>query len=161
MPDRSSPETVATRRATVQDTAAIALLFDAYRQFYAQAADLPLATRFIHDRLHHNESVVIVAEGAGGEVLGFCQLYPSFCSVAAAPICVLYDLFVRPEGRRTGAGRALMRAAKAHAAAHGFTRLDLTTAKTNLSAQSLYKSLGWVRDEVFHAYSKALPDEAR
>lgn len=151
------PEAIATRRATQRDAAAIAPLFDAYRQFYAQAPDLPLATRFIRDRLQHNESVVFVAERAGGEVLGFCQLYPSFCSVAAAPICVLYDLFVRPDARRTGAGRQLMLAAQAHAAAHGFVRLDLTTARTNVSAQSLYESLGWVRDEVFHAYSKALP----
>ena len=158
MPDRSSPEAVATRRATVQDTAAIAPLFDAYRRFYAQAPDLPLATRFIHDRLQHDESVVLVAENAGGEALGFCQLYPTFCSVAAAPICVLYDLFVQPEARRTGAGRQLMLAAQAHASAHGFARLDLTTARTNASAQSLYESLGWLRDEDFHAYSKALAD---
>jgi ribosomal protein S18 acetylase RimI-like enzyme len=32
--------------------------------------------------------------------------------------------------------------------------MDLTTAKTNLAAQSLYQALGWVRDEVFYAYNK-------
>lgn len=152
---------VRTRLASVSDADAIAPLFDAYRQFYAQAPDLPGARRFIRARLQGNESVVIVAAQADGGLLGFCQLYPTFCSVAAAPICVLYDLFVTPEARRTGAGRQLMRAAQAHAAAHGFARLDLTTAKANQPAQSLYESLGWVRDEVFHAYSLALPAVGR
>lgn len=34
--------------------------------------------------------------------------------------------------------------------------MDLTTARTNLAAQSLYRSFGWVRDEVFYTYSKSL-----
>jgi ribosomal protein S18 acetylase RimI-like enzyme len=92
-------------------------------------------------------------------VLGFCQLYPTFCSVIASPIYVLYDLFVRPEARKSGAGKALLIAAEQHAAQNGYARMDLTTAKTNLPAQSLYESRGWVRDEVFYAYSKAMRDE--
>lgn len=38
----------------------------------------------------------------------------------------------------------------------GKRRMDLTTAKTNRAAQSLYESLGWVRDEVFWAYNRRL-----
>ena len=38
----------------------------------------------------------------------------------------------------------------------GFARLDLTTAKTNLPAQALYTSMGWVRDEVFYTYNRDL-----
>jgi ribosomal protein S18 acetylase RimI-like enzyme len=76
--------------------------------------------------------------------------------VAAAPIYSLYDLFVRPDARKSGAGRVLLLAAEQHAAHNGFARMDLTTAKTNLSAQSLYESLGWIRDEVFYAYSKSV-----
>ncbi len=49
-----------------------------------------------------------------------------------------------------------MLAAHEFAASNGFKRLDLTTAKTNTSAQALYESLGWVRDEVFYSYSKTL-----
>jgi ribosomal protein S18 acetylase RimI-like enzyme len=81
-------------------------------------------------------------------------MYPTFCSVEAAPIYVLYDLFVLPEARKFGAGRALLQAAEARAAADGKARIDLTTAKSNLDAKSLYESLGWVRDEIFDAYSK-------
>jgi ribosomal protein S18 acetylase RimI-like enzyme len=142
------------RRATVADAKHIAPLFDAYRQFYEQAPDLALATAFIGERLKKNESAILLANSANGEPAGFCQLYPSFCSVEALPIYTLYDLFVRPEARRTGAGKALLLAAERHAADNGYARMDLTTARTNLSAQALYESLGWVRDEVFLAYSK-------
>ena len=148
--------TIATRPSTERDLAAVAALFDAYRQFYGKAPDLPLATDFIRERMQRRESVVLVAERQGHGIVGFSQIYPTFCSVAAARIGVLYDLFVEPGSRKLGAGRALMRAAESHAAGSGLARLELSTARTNLPAQSLYESLGWVRDEAFQVYSKAL-----
>ena len=47
----------------------------------------------------------------------------------------------------------LLRAAETLAAENGKTRMDLSTAKTNKAARAAYESLGWVRDEVFYAYS--------
>jgi ribosomal protein S18 acetylase RimI-like enzyme len=148
--------TTTTRLATLDDLDKVATLFDAYRQFYRQPADLARARNFIQERLQRQESVLLVAESAPGGVVGFCQLYPLFCSVRAVRMYVLYDLFVTPEARGTGAGRALMLAAEAHAASSGASRLELSTAKTNTVAQSLYESLGWVRDEAFFVYSKNL-----
>ncbi len=94
------------------------------------------------------------AENDASEIVGFCQLYPTFCSVEAAPIYSLYDLFVLPSARKLGVGKQLLLAAEQKAVAEGKVRMDLTTAKTNLSAQSLYESLGWQRDEIFYAYNK-------
>lgn len=143
----------AIREARPADIPAVAALFDRYRQFYEQAPDLAQAHAFIAQRVERRESVILVAEG-DGELLGFCQLYPTFCSVEAAPIYTLYDLFVAPAARQTGVGRLLLQAAEARAAADGKVRMDLTTARTNHAAQSLYASLGWVRDDVFLAYSR-------
>ena len=145
-----------TRLATLADVNAVASLFDGYRQFYAQAPDLAGANRFLRERLEREQSVVLLAEGHAGQSLGFCQLYPSFCSVEAAPILTLYDLFVSPLARQGGVGRALLLAAEAHAKASGVVRMDLTTARNYQSAQSLYESLGWVRDEVFFSYSRRI-----
>ncbi|CAL96325.1 GNAT family N-acetyltransferase [Azoarcus olearius] len=145
-----------TRLATLADLDVVAPLFDAYRQFYQQDADPALAARFIRARLENGESVILLASTESQGIVGFCQLYPTFCSVEAKPIYSLYDLFVRPEARRCGAGRALLQAAEKLAAANGKARMDLTTARTNTAAQSAYESLGWVRDEVFYAYSKAV-----
>ncbi|ATQ77697.1 GNAT family N-acetyltransferase [Massilia violaceinigra] len=147
---------ITTRLATMDDIDQLADMFDAYRQFYELAPDLALSRQFIRDRMLGSESVLILAEDEEGASAGFCQLYPTFCSLAAAPIYALYDLYVRPEARKLGAGRALLLAAEAHALRNGALRLDLTTAKTNLAAQSLYTALGWQRDDIFYAYSKTL-----
>lgn len=142
--------------AIPEDAALIAPLFEAYRQFYEQPADADAALAFITARLERGESVILLARRPDGSALGFCQLYPSFCSVLAAPVYVLYDLFVVPDARRLGVGRALLLAAEAHARATGHARMDLTTARDNLRAQALYESLGWVRDEVFLTYTRTL-----
>jgi len=145
--------TIQIRQASIADAEGISYLFDQYRQFYEQAPDIALATKFINDRIRNQQSVILVAESDEGKIVGFCQMYPTFCSVEAAPIVVLYDLFVSQATRKVGAGRALMLAAQNYAKQNGYKRLDLSTAKTNHAAQALYESLGWVRDEVYFTYS--------
>jgi ribosomal protein S18 acetylase RimI-like enzyme len=145
-----------TRLASIDDLEALAVLFDQYRQFYEQTPDIVLAKSFITERLNKQDSAIFVAESSEEGLVGFCQIYPSFCSVAAAKIGVLYDLFVNSNARKTGAGRALMLAAHEYAAKNSMARLDLSTAKNNIAAQALYESLGWKRDEVFYTYSKNL-----
>ena len=145
---------ITTRLATLADLDGVAVLFDAYRQFYEQPPDLPLARSFLLTRLENKESVVILAIEATQRLVGFCQLYPTFCSVEAKSIYTLYDLFVAPADRRSGAGSVLLRAAEQLCADSGKSRLDLTTAKSNTSAQAAYEALGWVRDEAFFTYSK-------
>jgi ribosomal protein S18 acetylase RimI-like enzyme len=142
------------RLADMGDLEEVANLFDQYRQFYEQTPDIALARKFISDRIKRQQSVILVAEN-NGKLTGFCQLYATFCSVKAAPIVVLYDLFVVQIARKSGAGRALMLAAQDYAKQDGFVRLDLSTAKTNVNAQALYESLGWQRDEAFYHYSLA------
>jgi len=151
--------TVQVRRAGPDDLAPLAKLFDAYRQFYEQPADLRLAERYLRDRLARDESLVWLAS-QGAQAIGFCQCYPTFCSVVAAPIFVLYDLYVLPGARGLGAARGLMQAAVDEALARDCARLDLSTAKTNLPAQSLYESLGWRRDDAFFVYSRTLAPPA-
>jgi len=151
----SAPLTrLAVRRAGEADIPAVAALFDAYRQFYEMPADLAAAQAYVRRRIEAAESVVFIAEDPAGTPVGFCQLYPTFCSVFMARIYVLYDLFVAPAARKTGAARALLSAAEGFAAGMGARRLELRTARTNLPAQALYESCGWKRDELFFAYSK-------
>lgn len=147
---------IQTRIATIGDLSVIASLFDAYRRFYEQPPDRALAESFIGDRIRNEESVILLAVAGDRDVVGFCQLYPTFCSVEAMPIYVLYDLFVTPTARRSGAGRALLQAAERLAAENGKVRMELATAKSNTPAQAAYESLGWVRDEVFYHYSKQI-----
>jgi len=147
---------IAARRAAKEDLSAVAVLFDAYRQFYKMPADIAGARAYVQARIEKSESTIFVAADESGEIVGFCQLYPTFCSVFMARIYVLYDLFVAPQARKTGAGKALLQAAERFAADTAAIRLELRTARTNLPAQALYESSGWKRDELFFGYSKKL-----
>lgn len=146
---------IAIRRAQVADAELIAPLFDAYRQFYRQSADLPLSLMFVRERLTLNESVIFVAQDEQGQAIGFTQLYPSFSSVGARRIWILNDLFVAPAARSNGVAHQLLDVAKGHAVATGAKRLALSTARDN-PAQKLYESVGYERDNVFYYYSLSL-----
>jgi ribosomal protein S18 acetylase RimI-like enzyme len=144
------------RRAGSGDAALLAPLFDAYRQFYGLASDPGLSRRYLSERLERGESVVLIASMIDGRAVGFVQLYPTFASLRAARVFVLYDLFVAPEARRRGVAQRLMQAAAVEARTAGAVALTLQTARTNLAAQRLYESLGWKRDEEFVEYGLTL-----
>lgn len=144
------------RPATVHDLDAVTPLFDAYRQFYGQAPDLARARTFLAERFRHHESVILLAVELHGAATGFTQLYPLFSSVRTCRTYLLNDLFVAPAARRGGVGRQLLAAAADFARANGAASLSLTTAIGNLSAQRLYESAGWTRDESFFEYNLTL-----
>ena len=137
--------------AGVEHVPLIAPLFDAYRQFYKRPSDLTAAERYLCERLARKESVIFLAV-QGRDAIGFTQLYPSWASLSMKPLWILYDLFVTPNARRTGAARALMERARQLAASSGAEGLLLETATDNLPAQRLYESLGWKRDTEFYTY---------
>jgi ribosomal protein S18 acetylase RimI-like enzyme len=149
--------TVQIHQATTLDLDQLAPLFDAYRQFYGQPADLHRAHSFLAERFARNESVVLIATD-GSHAIGFTQLYPLFSSVRTVPTYLLNDLFVAAQARRRGVAVALLHAAAEHGRAQGIASLSLSTAHDNLPAQRLYESLGWKRDEHFREYSLSLLD---
>jgi GNAT superfamily N-acetyltransferase len=57
--------------------------------------------------------------------------------------CLLEDLFVAPEARRGGLGRALVAETIERARARGCRRVELDTAETNAAARALYASMGF------------------
>jgi ribosomal protein S18 acetylase RimI-like enzyme len=148
--------TDSVRKATLQDLAQLAPLFDAYRQFYGQPSDLPLAHRFLGERLSREESLVLLAEGPDGDAIGFVQLYPSFTSVRTARMYILNDLFVLESARHRGVASRLLESAAELSRASGAVELRLSTAVTNIAAQRLYEAMGWQREDEFHEYVLAL-----
>jgi len=140
-------------RANESHIPEVSRLFDLYRQFYHCEPDIDLATKFISDRFNNAESVIFVAP-TKDRLKGFVQLYPSFCSVDAIKIFILYDLYVDERDRKYGIGELLMNKATEFSKAEGASRIDLLTAFDNRPAQHLYEKLGYKRDlEDFYAYS--------
>ena len=138
--------TISIRRADSSDLDVIAPLFDAYRQFYRQPADLPRAGEFLRERLQHDESAVLVAE-QDGTAVGFTQLYPMFSSVRMARIWILNDLYVAEHARRGGVAHGLLDAAAQFAREDGAARLMLETGRDNAAARALYQAAGWSEDD--------------
>ncbi len=136
---------LAIRRATPADLDQLAPLFDGYRQFYAQPADLARARDWLGARLQRGESVVLLAE-YNGQAAGFTQLYPQFSSVRTARLWLLNDLFVAPDARRGGVARALLAAAADFARADGVAGIMLETSRDNAAARALYRAAGWNED---------------
>lgn len=137
--------TLSTHRAGPADLDALALLFDAYRQFYGQASDVPRAREWLRERLRFGESTVIVATLAGKPV-GFTQLYPMYSSVRTARTWILNDLYVDAAARRNGAARTLLEAAAAFAREDGAAGISLETTEDNATARALYRAAGWNED---------------
>ncbi|WFR61897.1 GNAT family N-acetyltransferase [Paenibacillus amylolyticus] len=157
------------RQAGLPDRDEVAGLFNEYRIFYKQKADIQAACQYIKERMERNESVILVAETAvemvhgsdesndktiskGQKFTGFVQLYPSFSSVSMGPIWVLNDLFVHPDYRQQGIARKLLQAAKQLASEHSVLRISLSTELSNTQAQALYESEGYAQDTKFMYY---------
>jgi len=153
---RRSMKMINVRQAGVGDIDALVPLFDAYRQFYMRGTDQARAREFLFQRFQHQQSVIFIAHDDQGVAIGFTQLYPLFSSLTLARTFVLYDLFVVPSARRSGAARQLLRSAADYGRAVGAGALELSTATDNEAAQRLYESEGWVRDTAFYVYGLAL-----
>ena len=79
-------------KAEEKDLEELGRLFNLYRIFYEEEDDLEKASRYISERFNRGDSEILVAQEGNTELAGFVQLYPSFCSVSAVPILILYDL---------------------------------------------------------------------
>ena len=145
LPPPHPSSAISVRQAVLSDLAALAPLFDGYRQFYGRAPDEAAAESFLRDRFNHGESVLFLAFDRD-EPVGFTQLYPSFSSVSLARTFILNDLFVVPSHRRTGVGSELLRAAVEHARSLSAVRVTLNTDIQNTPAQATYEARGWKRE---------------
>ena len=52
---------ITVHHATDSDIEEVAILFNAYREFYGKDTDLSLAKNFIHERIVEHESTILVA----------------------------------------------------------------------------------------------------
>jgi ribosomal protein S18 acetylase RimI-like enzyme len=131
-------------------------LFDKYRVFYGQESNLELAKSFIQERQDNHESVIFVAlSDEKKQPIGFTQLYPIYSSVRAVKNWLLNDLYVDNAYRKQGIGENLIRAAMDFAKEQNAKFIELSTAVTNQTAQSLYEHIGFEKqnpDTEYYTY---------
>ena len=139
------------KEATVEDSEKIGEVFDLYRQFYKKNPDKIISIEYIKQRLTNKESTIFFVE-EDNVCIGIVQLYVTFDSLELSKKIILYDLFVRSEHRKKGIGAMLMNTSKDFAENNNITGIELSTAISNGTAQRLYESLGYERDNEFYNY---------
>ena len=139
-------------RASTKEIVEIGNLFDLYRQFYSYKSDIKTSTKYIEERIKNDESIIFLALDENAIGMGFVQLYETFGSLDLGKIIVLYDLYVKEEYRKNNIGRQLMLKSHDYAKNIGAKRIQLSTATNNFIGQSLYESLGYVKDIDFYTY---------
>src|SRR5262245_52461234 len=117
---------ISIETASISDLPDVVRLFVGYLDFYDAPGGRGDAESFIRARMERGESTILLAR-ADRAAAGFAQVYPMFSSVRRAPVWVLNDLFVHPDHRRDGIGRALLRAVADRAATAGVIRVELST----------------------------------
>ena len=133
----------AIRKATAADRERLEPLVRAYIDFYKEPQ--PHAERL--DALlailagQPDVGVQFVAE-RDGELHGFATVYLTYDTVAARRIAIMNDLFVAPDDRNIGLGRALIRQCHEFARDNDCSVLQWITADDNATAQALYDKLG-------------------
>ena len=82
-----------------------------------------------------------------GEAVGFALFFRNFSTWTGKAGLYLEDLYVTPEARGTGAGRALLAQLAALTVARGWARFEWSVLDWNDLALGFYKSLGAIRQD--------------
>ncbi|MGE0746296.1 MAG: N-acetyltransferase family protein [Rhodospirillales bacterium] len=131
--------TVAVRPAVAADFDAWLPLWRGYQAFYE--VDIPAESTALTWRrfLDPAEPMhALVAADDGGPLVGVVHYIFHRSCWTAGDYCYLQDLFVAPERRGAGVGRALIEAVYAAADAAGSARVYWLTHESNVAGRRLY-----------------------
>jgi ribosomal protein S18 acetylase RimI-like enzyme len=132
-------------RAEVADAEDVGRLLHDFNTEYDDYTPGPEAIAKRIGQLLDSGDVTVLLAGDGPEGLAVLRFRPSLWSESLD--CYLEELYVVPDRRGQGLGRALMEAAMETARAEGAGYMDLGTAETDTAARALYEKLGFSRTE--------------
>jgi ribosomal protein S18 acetylase RimI-like enzyme len=132
---------VVIRPVEAHERAAWEPLWEGYQAFYKVAIPAS-ATDVLWQRLHDpSEPMGVLGAYVEGELCGIVHYLFHRSSWTVGDYCYLQDLFVAPQKRDRGLGRALIVAVEERARAAGASRVYWLTHETNTSARALYDKL--------------------
>jgi ribosomal protein S18 acetylase RimI-like enzyme len=147
MPSRESdsPDTPQVRRATPGDAPQVArLLHDFNTEFDEPTPDVEtLEGRYAEQIRNRDVTVLLIGDGPDG----FAQLRFRPWVHSAGLHSYLEELYVAPDLRGNGLGRALLEAAMETARSEGADYMELGTSETDVAARKLYESVGFTNRE--------------
>lgn len=112
----------------------------------------PLTTDIIWARMLDPTSAMrgLIARDADGRGIGFCHLILHDNTWSLHPFCYLEDMFIAPEHRRRGIGRAMLDRIVELAHANRWARVYWTTWENNAGARALYDQVTGGADSLVH-----------
>ena len=131
------------RPATPADTATIAALIRGLAEYERLTQYVTLEEGRLREHLFGPRpyAEVLLAEEAG-TVVGFALFFPVYSTFRAQPGMYLEDLFVWPEHRGKGHGKALLRELARLTVERGYPKLDWCVLDWNEPSIAFYRSLG-------------------
>jgi GNAT superfamily N-acetyltransferase len=131
------------RRGTERDVPTILKLIRGLAEYERLAHEVEATTARVRahgfGRRRYFETIIC---RRGGTPVGFALYFFTYSTFLARPTLYLEDLFVLPEERGTGAGKALLRALARIAVRRGCGRLEWAVLDWNRPAIGFYKRLG-------------------
>jgi GNAT superfamily N-acetyltransferase len=131
------------RRGTERDVPTILKLIRGLAEYERLADEVEATTARVRahgfGRRRYFETLIC---RRGGTPVGFALYFFTYSTFLARPTLYLEDLFVLPEERGTGAGKALLRALARIAVRRGCGRLEWAVLDWNRPAIGFYKRLG-------------------
>ena len=141
----TSQERIGVRVATAADAATFGRLLHAFNVEFDEETPDPDVIAHRAAPLIDRGEILVLFVGHGPD--GFAQLrFRSSLYGAGRDVC-LEELYVVPERRGMGLGRALLDAAMEHARVRGADHIELTTSEADTAALSLYESSGFTNRE--------------
>jgi GNAT superfamily N-acetyltransferase len=135
--------TLLIRPAEAADVPLIAELIRGLARFEKLEHEVTMTEERLAENLfgQHRYAETLIAEEAGVSV-GFALFFHNFSTFLAQPGIYLEDLFVIPEHRGRGIGRALLRQLARVAVERGCGRLEWSVLDWNRDAVDFYERLG-------------------
>lgn len=141
--------TIHVRPVVAADAVQWLKLFRDYVDFYEASVPDDVISLTWERLLGKDDSMVgLIAADDAGRALGIAALVFHRSTWSPTWYCYLEDLFVDPEARGKGVGRALIQATYAEADRRGATRTYWATQEKNATARRLYDQLGHLTDFV-------------
>lgn len=145
---------ITVRKATRNDASTVAkfafALFELHAAWdakrFTQIATLDGAERFYGSRMEVESAAVFIAED-GERPVGFAYMEyePMLYADLATEVAWLHDIYVEPETRGQGAGKALLAAIRGEAKRLGANKVLLSVALANVEGQRLFERNGFRR----------------
>ena len=133
------------RPAGIADVEVVGRLLDAFNREYDEPTPgAPALADRLRGLLAGRETAVLLA-GSAPDGLAVLRFRPAIWSETLE--CYLAEIYVVPQRRGSGLGRALMEAAIALARREGADRMDLGTSEDDVAARALYESMGFTNCE--------------